>query len=170
MTFNSLDALYGWMEKQGWQYATTSSGLTMRDILLKEAERLKSCFEKAIGSYYDSYSPSGIVPRTGNLQDSLVVDKVVKISSAGKTMSVQIDFDQAMIMAESIFGSDSSNYNTASLINDGWQVRPDVSFSHIEHFGFYDGFDFVRQALDEFYSDNPYNIKVHVEGFKNNYD
>lgn len=169
--FTSLEMLEQWLKSSGWMQAKTSSGLTMKDILIQEGEKLKSCLQRAIEEYYDSYQPSGIVPRTDNLKNSLQVDKFVKINTSTNTLSIEVNFDEAMIAAESVFGSDSSAYNTAVLINDGWEVQKDVSFKGVEHFGIYKpGFDFVGKALQYFYADNPYNLKVRVEGFPTQYD
>jgi len=170
--FSSISELEQWLKSSGWIQAKTSSGLTMKDILIQEGEKLKSCLEKAISNYYDTMPSSGIVPRTYDLQNSLLLDKLVHVDLSSGRLSIGINFDADKIKAESIIdGYDSSAYNTAVLINDGWQVEKNVWFKDIERFGFYhDGFDFIQEALNSFYADNPYNLKVHVEGFKKNYD
>jgi len=170
LNFTDLDQLVSWIKTEGWMQAKNSSGLTMKEILMSEATRLKNIIQDKIQEYYNSYSPQVYI-RTENLLNSLSVDKFVKVNIGDGRLSINIDFDEYATATHSIFGGDTfSDYNRASLINDGWEVKKDVWFREKEHFGWQDGFDFIGKAIQEFYADNPYNLKIHVEGFKNNYD
>mgnify|MGYP002409794542 CR=1 FL=1 len=164
--FTNLDDLSKWLNTQAGQQTMTTSGKSIEQILKKEATRLKSCIEKRLDEYYDSYFPS-VYSRTNNLRYSMSVDDFVNINMVEGKATVTIDFDKYAIAAHSVFGNDSSNYNKVELINNGWQVRDGLWFSDIEHLGYQKPARFIENGIADFNKNNPYNLKIEVKGMFN---
>ena len=162
--FTSLSDLSSCLNTQAGQSTVLSNGLSIEEMLKTEADRLKSCIEKFLDEYYDSYDPSGMYLRTENLRYSMSVDDFIDINIAEGKAVIKIDFDKYAIAAHSLFGSDSSAYNQVALINNGWRVEKDVWFKDIEHFGWQSGFDFIGKGIALFNQTNPYNLKIDVQG------
>lgn len=85
------------------------------------------------------------------------------------SVSVYIRFNEDRFLKRSILeewypGSTFDEYvgDTLDIFRHGWEVKKDVWFKNIGGFGFGDGFDFVQKGIDEFNSNNPYNIKVEL--------
>ena len=166
MDFTSLDQLSAYLNTQAGQSTVLSNGLSIEEMLKNEANRLKSCIEKRLDEYYESYSPS-VYFRTDNLRYSMSVDDIVSIDIAAGKASISIDFDKYAIAAHSVFGDDSSNYNQVELINNGWKVKDSVWFADVEHFGYQEGSHFIENGIADFNQSNPYNLKIEVKGMFN---
>lgn len=85
------------------------------------------------------------------------------------SVSVYIRFNEDRFLKRSILEEwfPSSTFDeyvgdTLDIFRHGWEVKKDVWFKNIGGFGFGDGFDFVQKGIDEFNSNNPYNIKVEL--------
>jgi len=163
MEFTSLDQLSSYLNTRTGQQTMTTSGVTIEQILKKEADRLKSCIEQFLDEYYASYDPV-MYMRTDNLRYSMSVDDFIDINVVEGRAVIKIDFDKYAITAHSLFDSDSSAYNQVALINNGWKVEKDVWFKDIEHFGWQSGFDFIGKGIALFNQTNPYNLKIDVQG------
>ena len=162
MDFTSLDQLSAYLNTSAGQQTMTTSGVTIEQLLKQEANRLKSCIEQYLDEYYASYDPS-VYMRTDNLRYSMSVDDFVDINVVAGIAKISIDFDKYAIASHSLFGG-SNEYNQVELINNGLEVKQDVWFKDIEHFGWQEGFDFIGQGIALFNQTNPYNLKIEVEG------
>ena len=134
-------------------------------ILIKEAERLKGCIQTRLDEYYTSYNSVGGLfweGRTGALGKALRLDDNVKVAVNGKSVQVEIYFDESSVEADSIWGG--TTYNKADLINYGWEVKKDVWFKDIKHFGYQHGFMFIEKGIADFNHSNPYGLKITVVG------
>lgn len=163
MDFTSLEQLSKYLSSQAGQNTMTTSGMTVKQILEQEARRLLNCIQKRINEYYESYNPV-VYQRTYGLF-AMRVEDFIDMTMMNGTASIKIDFDKADIQAHSIFGDGGDAYNTVELINSGWQVKEGVWFSDIEHFGHQDGAHFIENGIADFNADNPYNLKIELQGF-----
>jgi hypothetical protein len=166
MDFTSLDQLSSYLSSQAGQSMVLSNGMSIEEMLKTEAKRLLDCIQRRLDSYYDSYNPV-MYERTYGLQKSMSVSDFISVNIANGTASITIDFDQADIQAKSLFGSGWDGYNKVELINNGWQVKDDVWFADIEHFGKFSGSHFIENGIADFNQSNPYNLKIELKGFHN---
>lgn len=157
-TFSNIGDLKKYLESSNGQNLVLSSK-GMQSLLMSEANRLKNCIQKRLDEYYNSYQPNRY-ERTDALKKALRVDDNVKVSFNNTMFSVKINFDEASVEADSLFSD--TTYNKAALINYGWQVKKDVWFKDIEHFGWQRGFHFIEKGIDDFNQTNPYGIKVMI--------
>lgn len=160
--------------------AADGDSRTQEEIMFDEANRLRDLIMKWIrfflnlkshkdGVYWGVYRTNEYW-RTGKLKRSVkeVEPNFVRITQGQhEQLSIDIDFDQESIMHESILNEwypgeyeDRYQGDVYKLIRYGWRVRKDVWFKNIPDFGYFDGFDFIDMAVKEFYSNNPYKIKV----------
>jgi len=163
MDFTSLEQLSKYLSSQAGQNTMTTSGLTIQQLLEQEARRLLNCIQKRINEYYESYTPV-MYDRTYGLM-AMRIEDFTDMTVINGTASIKIDFDELEIQAKSIFGDDSSAYNTVELINSGWKVRDGLWFSNIEHLGFQSGAHFIENGVSDFNENNPYNLKIELQGF-----
>lgn len=163
MDFTSLDQLSEYLSSQAGQSTMTTSGLTIQQLLEQEARRLLNFIQKRINEYYDSYQPV-MYDRTYGLM-AMRIEDFTDMSVVNGTATIRINFDELEIQAHSIFGDDSTAYNTVELINNGWKVRDGLWFSDIEHLGFQSGAHFIENGIADFNADNPYNLKIELQGF-----
>ena len=163
MDFTSLDQLSAYLNSSAGQNIMTTSGLTVQQILEQEARRLLNCIQKRINEYYESYNPV-VYQRTYGLF-AMRVEDFVDMTMVNGTASIKINFDELEIQAHSIFGDDSTAYNTVELINNGWKVRDGLWFSDIEHLGFQSGAHFIENGVSDYSQNNPYNLKIELIGF-----
>jgi hypothetical protein len=120
--------------------ATTIPLVTKQD-LEKAANALRDYLLTHIKRYFDSYDPA-IYERTGQLLDSI---QVKVINNAG-TMQAHVYFDSSKTMRDSLFEGGGQGDALLSL-DKGWEVKKNVWFKDIEHFGYFDGVGFIRSAL-----------------------
>jgi len=163
MDFTSLEQLSKYLSSQAGQSIMTTSGLTIQQILEQEARRLLNFIQKRINEYYESYQPV-MYERTYGLF-AMRIEDFTDMSVINGTASIKINFDELEIQAHSIFGDDSTAYNTVELINNGWQVRDGLWFSNVEHLGFQKPARFIENGIVDFNADNPYNLKIELQGF-----
>lgn len=127
-----------------------SNGRTVEQSLLDQANLLRELIRKHLIEYRRSFAPKKYV-RTGNLENSLVVDSVVKV--VGNRLQVLVSFDESANHRsgygawavndgrgkyeddDTYFGS-NNNVNTALLLDDGYKVKKPVWFKDIENFGY----------------------------------
>lgn len=120
-------------------------------LLKEEAGRLQDIIKTHILYYYRSYSPTEYV-RTHRLLDSVKVD-VVKTKDGFPSIDVYFDDE---CVHPSVMGGESGF--TATLLNYGWNWSP------VRHrFSYFEGYDFVEYAVNEFIAGNPYGLKVTVK-------
>ena len=125
--------------------------------LTEAANALKGYLQNFLKQYFDSYDPK-IYERTGGLLNSIIVDVVQN----GDKLQARLTFDPTSITGKSVFegGSDGDK---VLLLDQGWQVTKDVWFKDIEHFGFFDGIGFIKNAVDSALSDPRFtNIEIEV--------
>lgn len=164
-SLNDLETYYG-------EVAATETLQSIALLVTQFAQTLKKNLQRHIDAYYASYSPSKY-GRTGNLKKSLDNTSFHVSQSKAKNgvceMSCELSFDEDMAKSASIFGKEEYEGNRVDLIQGGWQVKKDVRFKNIEHFGFQKAYDFIGKALNDTFAqvDTQGIIDVQVSGARN---
>lgn len=141
------------------------NGKTYGQVMVEETNRLRNCIQARLDAYMNSYQPK-IYSRTGALQNSLKVDDILNLKATGKTMSLDIYFDDSGYhrSGDGIQGWDGNGetVNTAYLLNYGYEVEKDVWFKDIPNFGYRSAGHFIEDGIADFEASNPYGIKIKV--------
>lgn len=141
------------------------NGKTYGQVMVEETNRLRNCIQARLDAYMNSYQPK-IYSRTGALQNSLKVDDILNLKVTGKTMSLDIYFDDSGYhrSGDGIQGWDGNGetVNTAYLLNYGYEVEKDVWFKDILNFGYRSAGHFIEDGIADFEASNPYGIKIKV--------
>lgn len=141
----------------------TKSGLTYGEILKSEADRLRDCIQHRLDVYLASYTPK-VYKRTHFLERSLRVDNIMNIYAVGKTLWIDVYFDDSGYhkSGDGITGwkGNGETVNTALLLNYGYRVKADVWFRNKENFGYRRGGHFIENGILDFLHNNPYGLKV----------
>lgn len=141
------------------------NGKTYSQVMVEETNRLRDCIQARLDAYMNSYQPK-IYSRTGALQNSLKVDDILNLKVTGKTMSLDIYFDDSGYhrSGDGIQGWDGNGetVNTAYLLNYGYEVEKDVWFKDILNFGYRSAGHFIEDGIADFEMDNSYGIKIKV--------
>ena len=141
------------------------NGKTYGQVMVEETNRLRDCIQSRLDAYMNSYQPK-IYGRTGALQNSLKVDDILNLKVTGKTMSLDIYFDDSGYhrSGDGIQGWDGNGetVNTAYLLNYGYKVEKDVWFKDIPNFGYRSAGHFIEDGIADFDASNPYGIKIKV--------
>lgn len=141
------------------------NGKTYGQVMAEETNRLRDCIQARLDAYMNSYQPK-IYSRTGALQNSLKVDDILNLKVTGKTMSLDIYFDDSGYhrSGDGIQGWDGNGeiVNTAYLLNYGYEVEKDVWFKDIPNFGYRSAGHFIEDGIADFEASNPYGIKIKV--------
>lgn len=141
------------------------NGKTYGQVMVEETNRLRDCIQARLDAYMNSYHPK-IYSRTGALQNSLKVDDILNLKVTGKTMSLDIYFDDNGYhrLGDGIQGWDGNGetVNTAYLLNYGYKVEKDVWFKDIPYFGYRPAGHFIEDGIADFEKNNPYGIKIKV--------
>ena len=141
------------------------NGKTYGQVMVEETNRLRNCIQARLDAYMNSYQPK-IYSRTGALQNSLKVDDILNLKVTGKTMSLDIYFDDSGYhrSGDGIQGWDGNGetVNTAYLLNYGYEVEKDVWFKDIPNFGYRSASHFIEDGIADFEASNPYGIKIKV--------
>lgn len=141
------------------------NGKTYGQVMVEETNRLRNCIQARLDAYMNSYQPK-IYSRTGALQNSLKVDDILNLKVTGKTMSLDIYFDDSGYhrSGDGIQGWDGNGetVNTAYLLNYGYEVEKDVWFKDIPYFGYRPAGHFIEDGIADFEMSNPYGIKIKV--------
>lgn len=141
------------------------NGKTYGQVMVEETNRLRNCIQARLDAYMNSYQPK-IYSRTGALQNSLKVDDILNLKVTGKTMSLDIYFDDSGYhrSGDGIQGWDGNGetVNTAYLLNYGYEVKEDVWFKDIPYFGYRPAGHFIEDGIADFEMSNPYGIKIKV--------
>lgn len=139
-----------------------TNGKTVEQNLRAEAKRLRSCIQKRLNEYMDSYEPKYI--RTGGLENSLNIDDYITIKPSPLSLEIFLYFDQNANhkSGDGILGWDGTGetVNTAWLLNFGYTVKKDVWFKNIENFGYRQGGHFIEHGIDDFNKSNKMGIKI----------
>lgn len=141
------------------------NGKTYEQVMREEVNRLYKCIQNRLDEYMLSYNPK-LYQRTGALQNSLKVDDILNLKVTGKTMSLDIYFDDSGYhqSGDGIKGWDGNGdtVNTAYLLNYGYEVKKDVWFKDIPYFGYRPAGHFIEDGIADFEKNNPYGIKIKV--------
>lgn len=141
------------------------NGKTYGQVMVEETNRLRNCIQARLDAYMNSYQPK-IYSRTGALQNSLKVDDILNLKVTGKTMSLDIYFDDSGYhrSGDGVQGWDGNGetVNTAYLLNYGYEVEKDVWFKDIPNFGYRSAGHFIEDGIADFEASNPYGIKIKV--------
>lgn len=124
---------------------TLLTGKDAKQILEREANRLKAILDKWIQAYYDSYTPTQY-KRTYKFLNSVRVG-VVK-EELGRLV-VNVEFNDDMVTRDEAY--------LPLLLDKGWN-QEDRSGAY--HFDWYLGFHFIRKAINEYNKTNNLGVKV----------
>lgn len=134
------------------------NGLTCKEILRHEADRLKSCIQKRINEFYGNHSTSGQYDRTDAFRQSLMVDDILEIDVVGNQLRIYLLFDDGLAYHPSLWGGEKGF--VPSLIEFGWSWNQDNI--HRRYLSYFEGFDYVGLGIQDYNQDNPYGIKVNI--------
>jgi hypothetical protein len=131
-------------------------------ILIKEAESLRECIQARLDEYYGSYTPKFYVRSRDRgergLDDALRAQTVVRNDNGRR--SIGLYFDENASWGTSVFDG-SKDFFKPWGIDAGWRVGSDKWFSNINHFGYYEGADFIQNGIDDWLQKTKYkNIDV----------
>lgn len=158
-----MKGLTSQLSKLNVQNLKTRSGLTYGEILKGEADRLRDCIQHRLDVYLTSYTPK-VYKRTHFLERSLRVDDIMNIYAVGKTLWIDVYFDDSGYhkSGDGIKGwsGNGETVNTALLLNYGYRVKADVWFRDKEYFGWRRGGYFIEDGISDFLQNNPYGIIV----------
>lgn len=158
-----MKGLAGQLSKLNVQNLKTRSGLTYGEILKSEADRLRDCIQHRLDIYLASYKPK-VYKRTHFLERSLRVDDIMNIYAVGKTLWIDVYFDDSGYhkSGDGIKGwnGNGETVNTALLLNYGYRVKANVWFRNKENFGWRRGGHFIENGILDFLHNNPYGLRV----------
>lgn len=141
------------------------NGKTYEQVMREEVNRLYKCIQNRLDEYMGSYQPE-MYERTGRLQDSLKVEDILSLKVNGRTISLDIYFDDSGYhqSGDGIQGwnGNGDTVNTAYLLNYGYSVKKDVWFKDIRNFGYRSAGHFIEDGIADFEASNPYGIKVTI--------
>jgi len=132
-------------------------------IYKKEIGRFKKYIEEEIASYYFNVEEGDNYKRTGNWLFS-ILESNIEFDIISNILVGTIHFTDEAIHP-SIMKNGKSGY-VPWLYEVGWQWKDDRYPRY--HFTHYDGIQYMKKAVDKFYSNNPYKIKINVF-FENEY-
>ena len=146
-----LNSLQKQLKKLNIQKSKMDNGKTVEKTMKKEAEMLKEIIQHHLKMYLKTH-PSKQYIRTGELENSLEVNKIIDISADGTTLTVRLKFgDKAIHPSGYGLGWEGSgSVNTAYALDMGYQVKKNVWFRDIENFGFREPGNFIENAIDEY--------------------
>lgn len=135
-------------------------GKPLKEDLKQHARFLADCVMRRLDEVYEFYKPK-IYQRTYGLYNSVYIDgvPVVKISSAGATLSIHVRFDDGVRRK----GLNAEMVNLAVLLNEGWQTEG--KFKNVPYFGYREATHFIEKAVEDYKRGvaNPYNIKINKD-------
>lgn len=134
----------------------------MENYMKQLGNLLKDCIQYYLDLYYAQRSPS-VYKRTFGLQNSLQIEDFVNISLDTQLLTINLSFNDNLSWGNSLWNS-SDGYKPI-LIDQGWEVKKDVWFKDIEHFGWQSGANFIENGIKEFLRevDDP-NVHVILDG------
>ncbi len=134
----NTDALKSFKDKKG----NAAIPVVSSSELQEAADALKQYLYNRLKDYFDSYSPVEY-QRTGKLLESLRVEPVTRDG----VQSYRVFFDQSGAVRDSLWDGQPQG-DLPALLNDGYQVSSGWHRG-IEHFGFFEGFGFIQNAMDD---------------------
>lgn len=164
-SLNDLETYYG-------EVAAAETLQSVVTLVAQFAQELRKNLQRRIDAYYASYSPSRY-GRTDSLKKSLDNTSFhvfqSKVAKGVYEMSCELSFDEDMAKSTSIFEKDEYEGNRVDLIQGGWQVKKNVKFKNVEHFGFQKAYNFIGKALNDTFAqmDTQDIIDVYVSGARN---
>lgn len=132
-------------------------GMSLNEMLIFEANRLKNIIQKHIDSYYASYSPK-VYKRLNNFKKSLRVEsKVVD-------KSIAVYFDEDYAWAPSYITGDEPWGFVPILLDTGWYWHNAVNMKGIAYrFVYYEGSNYLQDAIKEFADTDKYGVGISIE-------
>lgn len=144
-------------QKDIGELITTKKGESLNNIIKKEGKRFQRILQKHINAYYDSYYPT-VYHRTHAMQSSLRIETDIT------NLSIGVYFDDTAWHMPTVGSSQYLRF-VPTLIDTGWEWK---NAPHpIYRFTYWDGAHFIKEAIDEFYQNNPYNLTISVESYFN---
>lgn len=137
-------------------------GKRLDDILILEANRLKELLAKYIRAYYDSYTPKSRGLKTSRFVKYHMA-RALRVDANVKDRSISIWFDDS-VWGPSVIDEEKWGWGFEPiLIDTGWRVNPSAPHANIYRFGYFEGFHFIRKAIEEFEKTNKYGLYVSVK-------
>lgn len=134
-----------------------SNGMTLRETMKFEINRLYKCIQKYIDLYYDSYEPKAY-SRTYRFQGSMYAQDFIDARVVGNTIQLSITFNDDLAFHDSFSGEKAF---VPILINYGWS-HSGYESSPDDHFHKYSGFHFIEKGIADFNATNKLGIKIDV--------
>jgi len=141
--------------KSGKQLAEVVNN-RIKQHVRKEGQRFLHVLREEVLKYYNSYEPS-IYNRHWGMYNSIRIDPVeVKQNRIG----IRIYFESGMATRPSLFGGRQGF--APGLINYGWTWKRKRGPYRL---AYYEGFNFMRKAIDRWNVDNKYGLKIQSTWF-----
>lgn len=157
-----------------------SNGKTVQENFINEADRLEriltEVFTEVLATRY-KHIDNPMYERTGQLLNSIVVD-VPSFKVNKKTMSIEIGFSKTGFHhsgdgldgrnGRTLFYTDNSEpFDVATAFYNGYKANKtwfsDIyTFGFRPQFGFFDGTDFMQEAIDRFQAGNYMGIQIDI--------
>lgn len=129
-------------------------GMSLDEMLIYEANRLKDIIQKYIDLYYANNTPK-FYHRNNNFKKSLRVETNV----VDKSIAVYFDDDLAWEPSLKT-GGDPYGF-IPILVDTGWAWHNGQKTPY--HFAYYEGDKYLQNAIKEFTKTDKYNVGIHIE-------
>lgn len=133
----------------------------LTSLFNQASKYLAKCIDKNLYKIHN-YNSVQFFDDFGNLSSSDFLSKT-SMSLNGLNMELTYNNELTNVLRPSIFYSKTKKKaNVFWLINDGYSVKKNVWFKHINNFGQRAAQHFVEKGIQEFNSSNPYGLYVDV--------
>ena len=139
-------------------FIVPETGRTVEEEMRSAATRMVDYIQEGINDYYASYSPV-VYKRTHQLKYSVLYSDIGSVKYSSRKAMITIEPNYWIWHNSLPFGGRGHVSNVFKLIDAGWFVL-NGSHAYIYRFGWYEGFGFMRSAIDKFNSNNPLGIEV----------
>lgn len=156
-----------------------SNGKTIAEYLKEAVDCLYQCLQDEIDFYYDSYEPT-MYERTYALRKSFRAEDIVDIRVKGKSFYLSVVSTPDAWQWNLPAVVDPVTYRTYKLkrhktfapamVARGWDSVGLASLvGNIYYLTWFEGYDFISEAIDEFNKKNKWGVNVYIEKNITNY-
>lgn len=147
-------------------------GWTYEKEILMAAEKLRSCIVRRVWRAYLSQPKVSPVTRTGHVAKALQIDLGKGVQANGNTLSVDLAFDDSIMMPSVMKKYKGANVNTMKLLNYGFKHSDSSPTRRIKYFGWRKGAHFIEDGIDDFNrtwgAKMPFTLRINANSIYNN--
>lgn len=129
-------------------------GMSLDELLIYEAKRLKDIIQKHIDSYYANNKPK-FYDRLNNFKKSLRVETTVIDKSIAVYFDDDVSWEPSLATGGEPWGF------VPILVDTGWAWHNGKRFPY--HFAYYEGSNYLQDATEEFTNTDKYGVGVRIE-------